>query len=283
MRRSDAASYFEKLCRGEVEGRSFGWGREVDEITLGAHPEQLIVIGGENKAGKSTFAVNTLAANLNQGMRTLYVTTELTQKWIEYRLVCRKLGISMWQIRKARTRLTSEQKQDVFRYLAGLEDAPLYILDSPYAPFAEVERVVQKWEPDMVIIDHFQRMDHEDDSIPVGYRRLAQRLKQMAVKYEVPVMVLSQVRLEPDWFSFDGSEFTYILQKMRTEWTNSLHGEADMVMYLHNLERSRLPQFRGTVNLIYHSMRDLPSEGYTPVEVELDKQRVVGGIEDLGE
>ncbi len=274
----EAFEYFKRLSKGE-EGMSFGWGEEVDDKTLGAEPEQMIVLGGESKAGKTTFAINTLATNVGAGVRCLYVTAELSAKWILYRLVCRELGFTMKQVWKPKRYMTREERRMFARGLMEYPSDDLYVFDPHYRTFSSIEDAVDRFAPDLVFIDHFQRLDPQNENLPRGFRDLAQQLKQLAVESECAIVVLSQVKLDAGgpkvqgWQDFDGTNFTYTLHKMRTGWTNELHAEADKVLYLHNLGRY-YKEFKGLQNVIYHSLRDLPSEGYSTVKVDFATQRV---------
>jgi len=274
----DAVTHFASILDGTAKAYTLGWGEEVDQRIVGMEPENLIVLGGENKAGKTTFAINTTYHNIKAGHKVLYVTTEITGKWIAFRLVARKLGFSIRQIKEARTALTPEQQADIYQELARLSKTELVVMDKAHPTAFDIEDAVQSHRPDIVVVDHFQRLDPNNDAIPVGYREAVQRLKQMAVTQQIPVLLLSQVNFRDGWREVDASgDIRYTIQLMGSKWSSELHGEADKVMYIDNVARA-LPGYAGVGHLIYHSVRDYEAEGYSILK--LDYSRLFVGSEE---
>lgn len=266
-----ALDRFEAIQQGEQKlSYTFGWGPDVDNRILGLEPEQLVVVGGPNKSGKSIHGLNTVYHNIRAGHKVLYFPTEMSGAAIVSRLVCRKLGIELRDY-KTKGALTPEQQQSVLREIKNLQQAPLVIVDDPYPDYEMVEGFVQKHSPEIVVIDHFQRMNPGNKSLPEGYRDLAQKLKHLAMTYKVPVLVMSQVNYADGWCELkeDGS-FDYTIQLMNTRWTNELHGEADKVLYLHNVGRD-YPMYKGQGHIIYHSIRDYDADGYSRVNLDFNR------------
>lgn len=261
----EAAKYLDLLQKGNVPRYTFGWGKEVDVRTGGMEPENLIVVAGGNKQGKTLAAVNTVYANLEAARRVLVVTTEISAKWYLYRVASRSLGISLARIRQGS--LTSQEYSQVVHELSRF--STLTIGDHPHCRFKDIEKDVETNKPDIVVIDHFQRLDPEAHSEASGYKKISQLLKQLAVTYRIPVLVLSQTHLDDGWVKYENGHYEYDHTKMRTRWTNELHGEADKVLYLNNLGFSL--QSKG-VHIIYHSMRDYPSGGFTPLDIQEEVQ-----------
>lgn len=251
---------------------TFGWVPELDERIGGLEPENLVVVAGENKAGKTTHAVNTVFANASAGKQVLVVTTEVSAKWYLFRLVCRALGYSLGDIKRGV--LDNKQSFEVFKQLERFRNFPIRVADFPHCTYEDIRREVESTNPDLVVVDHFQRLDPWNENIAQGYKTLAQNLKQLAVTHSVPIMVLSQVFLSEGWFEYRQGSFQYTIQLMRTKWTNELHGEADKVLYLHNLG-SYMPAYKGVGHVILHSLRDYEAGGgYIPVHLDYNKQYV---------
>ncbi len=267
----EALDHFEKVEQGGHLAYTFGWGTEIDDKILGLEPGNFVVVGGENKHGKTTHAINTTYHNIRRGHSVLYVTMEISPKWIVYRLVARKLGLSLKSL-KVRGALTPEQRVRVKEELINLDKSRLTVLNG--STLEVIEQAVEKYQPELVIVDHFQRMDPETDNLAQGYKHVAQGLKQLAVEQEIPVMVLSQVLFKDGWVDLNkAGEFEYTIQLMGTRWTNELHGEADKVLYLHNVGR-QYPAFRGRGHVIYHSIRDYEAEGFSVLKLDYGKMFV---------
>lgn len=275
---SEALDFLEKAQRGEHTAYSFGWGQRVDQTIVGLEREHLTVVGGSNKSGKSIHSLNTVYHNIRAGYKVLYVPTEMSAKNIIIRLGCRKLGILLRNT-KVRGGLSPDEVYELNKEIMRLNKAPLVVLDETYPTYELVERYVEKHSPEIVVIDHFQRMNPENDNTAMGYRDLAQRLKHLAVAYHVPVLVMSQVNYKEGWCErLEDGTFQYTFQLMGTRWTNELHGEADKVLYLHNVGRD-FPDLRGVGHVIYHSIRDYDADGYSAVRLDYNKL-LVTDLED---
>lgn len=269
----DAAQYLTKAFNEDLTFFTFGWGREIDERTMGIEPENLVIVGGDTKAGKTTHAVNTVGRNIQAGHKVLVFTTEVTSKQYIIRLACWATGISIVQVRK--NALTTEQKSLLFKAIYRLREGRLLaVVDRPFGTISDLEDAVYETEPNLVVVDHLQRLNPEHEQFAVGYKYISQRLKQIAVQNEIGVLTLSQIRLQPEWFSVSESgHFHYELNKMSTAWTKEPLGEGDKILFLHNLGRD-IPQYNGFGNIIYHSLRDYESGGYDTVPLNYAIQKV---------
>lgn len=265
--------YLSDLLKGERRAYSLGLGQDADSRSGGLEPEHLTVVAGQNKDGKTSLSVNTVYAALNADVNTLVITTEVSAKWYIYRLVSRITGVPLTKLRTGR--LTTEETEDFKAGLEALRESPFHVADRPRCTLGMVREAIEEHCPAIAVVDHFQRLDPETSEIAVGYKRVAQGLKELAVSYKTAMLVLSQVVVADGWCSPVDGDFLYDITKMRTRWTNEIQGEADKLMFFHNIGR-QMPVYPNRGHLIYHSMRDYPSEGYSPLYVDLETQYING-------
>jgi len=271
-------NYLEKAKNHDLNFLSFGWGKDIDDRTMGLEPENLVIVAGANKSGKTTMAVNTAAHNAENGAKTLVVTTEVTPQQYILRLVCREIGISLRDIREGN--LSQDQHDAAMersRHYANL--STLRVIGRGHCTTSDVEFDIRNYGPELVIVDHLQRIDPETDNNALGYKHVSQKLKQLALEYEVPVMVLSQVTMNDDWVDVgDNGDYEYKMDSMSLRWSKEPLGEGDKILFLHNLERSNI-RHKGLMNVIFHSLRDYESGGYKTVRVNYNHQKVYEGPE----
>ena len=167
----------------------------MDEITMGLHNSDLVVLAGYSNSGKTTLAYN-IARNLavDKGVPTLIFNAESTNEQLSLRILKsearvennpfpgRKLGPKIWDRLKSASRTLSK--------------APLYLDGSPLISIEYIEKkapvLVKQYGIKLIIIDYFQ-MIKGAYSQP---EKAARSLKHLAMDLDIPIMVL--LRIEED-------------------------------------------------------------------------------------
>jgi KaiC/GvpD/RAD55 family RecA-like ATPase len=239
----------------------------------GLEPEHLTVIAATNKAGKTTLVANSVFHCLQTGVKALVISTETTNKYMVYRVAARLRGMDLSRLRK-REFSTEEYVllRDTVRSIADVaeEGSTLIIEDAAYPCIELIEDLVAMHSPDIVYVDHFQRLNPEHESAAQGYKRVAQVLKGTAVENVCAVVCMSQVGLTDGWATERDGVWEYDFTKMRTRWTNEIQGEADKLIFWHWLRGA----YPNTGHLIYHSLRDYPSDGYSELYIDMSKMYI---------
>lgn len=261
----EVTAFLERVYSGEKLQYSFGWGATVDAATYGLEPEQMIILAGDAKNGKTLSAVNTAYVNSKEGKRVLIVTTEMSRGSYLLRLVSRELGIPLARIRAGET--DPQERVDIAQCIASIAGRPLFIVEHPLCTTEELTEAVAETMPELVIVDHLQRMQYSGDNPALGYKKIALAIKNLAVAWRIPFLVLSQVTFGEGWRTQDAAgKIMYDTSRMTTQWSRAPIAEADKVLVLDNVGMTR-PDRRGDMNLVIHSMRDYPSGDVLPLKV----------------
>lgn len=163
---ADAAELIENW--GKMQGLSSGY-RSIDAITHGFLGGELIVLGGYTHRGKTQTAINISYRMAMKGVPVLFITLEMPKKVITSRFM--RLGE------------IDEGTPVFFQHVESLD-------------VEAINDLIVKAKANgcqFVVIDHLHYFARGSDLLgKVGESVLA--FKQMAIRYNVPLMLLSQLR-----------------------------------------------------------------------------------------
>lgn len=216
---------------GQMIGVPTGFA-ELDALTNGLHPGQLILVAARPAMGKSTLALDfARAAAIKFDQPTIVFSLEMGKSEIAMRLLSAEASIPLQSMRKGTvdnrdwTKLASVRGQ--------IADAPLYIDDSPNMTLVEIRakcrRLKQRIGLKMVIIDYLQLMTSGKrvESRQQEVSEFSRALKLLAKELGVPVIALSQLNRGPE----QRADKKPALSDLRE--SGSLEQDADMVILLH--------------------------------------------------
>ncbi|GAA2270923.1 MULTISPECIES: replicative DNA helicase [Kitasatospora] len=202
--RDDVAGFFDDLdaakTRMELAGVSTGFA-DLDALTSGLLPGQLIVIGARPAVGKSTLALDlSRACAIHQGRTVAFFSLEMSRKELVQRTFSAEARVALHHIRSG-----SVDDDDVARLARRTTDimsAPLVIDDSQELTIMEIRsrarRIAQQYNGlGLVVVDYLQLMQ-SGSAKRYGNRQeevsdMSRNLKLMAKELECPVVALSQL------------------------------------------------------------------------------------------
>ncbi|QQS02720.1 MAG: replicative DNA helicase [Austwickia sp.] len=187
---------------GEMIGVPTGFA-ELDELTNGLHPGQMIVIAARPAVGKSTLALDfARAAAIKHQQATVVFSLEMSRSEITMRLISAEAGINLQKIRRGK--LEDRDWEKLARLASEFDAAPLFIDDSPNMSLMEIRakcrRLKQRNNLRLVIIDYLQLMSSgkKVESRQQEVSEFSRALKLLAKELEVPVVALSQLNRGPE-------------------------------------------------------------------------------------
>ncbi|CAN5244630.1 replicative DNA helicase [soil metagenome] len=216
---------------GQMTGVPTGF-EELDQLTNGLHPGQLIIVAARPALGKSTLALDfARAASIKHDMPSIFFSLEMGRSEIAMRLLSAESSIPLQNMRKGTVENHDWTKIAATR--GRINDAPLYIDDSPNMTLVEIRakcrRLKQRVGLKMVIIDYLQLMTSGKrvESRQQEVSEFSRALKLMAKELQVPVIALSQLNRGPE----QRADKKPALSDLRE--SGSLEQDADMVILLH--------------------------------------------------
>jgi replicative DNA helicase len=205
---------------------------ELDELTNGLHPGQLIIVAARPALGKSTLALDfARAASIGNDLPSIVVSLEMGRSEIATRLLAAEASIGMHNLRKGN--MEEREWTKIAQVRGQIADAPLYIDDSPNMTLVEIRakcrRLKQRAGLKMVVIDYLQLMTSGKrvESRQQEVSEFSRALKLLAKELQVPVVALSQLNRGPE----QRSDKMPALSDLRE--SGSLEQDADLVILLH--------------------------------------------------
>ena len=232
---------------------------ELDTLTNGLHPGQLILIAARPALGKSTLALDfARAAAIGHDMPTIFFSLEMGRSEIAMRLLSAESNIFLQKLRKGDVR--SDDWTTLASTRGRIADAPLYIDDSPNMTLVEIRakcrRLKQKVGLKLIVIDYLQLMTSGKrvESRQQEVSEFSRALKLLAKELQVPVIALSQLNRGPE----QRVDKKPALSDLRE--SGSLEQDADMVILLHRESAYEKESSRpGEADLIIAKHRNGPT------------------------
>ena len=247
---------------GSMTGVPTGFA-ELDELTNGLHPGQLIIIAARPALGKSTLALDfARAASIKHDMPSIFFSLEMGRSEIAMRLLSAEASVPLQSMRKGT--VDTRDWTTIASTRGRINDAPLYIDDSPNMTLVEIRakcrRLKQKVGLKMVIIDYLQLMTSGKrvESRQQEVSEFSRALKLLAKELQVPVIALSQLNRGPE----QRQDKMPALSDLRE--SGSLEQDADMVVLLHRESAYEKDNPRaGEADLIVAKHRNGPTRTVT--------------------
>ncbi len=176
---------------------------ELDELTHGLHPGQMIVIAARPAVGKSTIGIDIArSAAIKHKLATAVFSLEMSRTEITTRILSAEATIQLQDLRKGLK--GQEQWSKLARVMGAISDSPLFIDDSPNMSLMEIRakcrRLKQQHNLKLVIIDYLQLMSSgkKVESRQQEVAEFSRALKLLAKEIEVPVIAISQLNRGPE-------------------------------------------------------------------------------------
>jgi replicative DNA helicase len=176
---------------------------DLDALTNGLHPGQMIVIAARPAVGKSALALDfARAATIKHQLPTVIFSLEMGRNEITMRLLAAEARVPMHVMRSGQ--MSDDDWARLARRMSEVADAPLWIDDSPNMSLMEIRakcrRLKQRQDLKLVIIDYLQLMSSPKrvESRQQEVSEMSRSLKLLAKELEVPVVALSQLNRGPE-------------------------------------------------------------------------------------
>jgi len=216
---------------GEMIGVPTGF-IELDKLTNGLHPGQLVIVAARPALGKSTLGLDICrAASIKHGLASVIFSLEMSRNEIVMRLLSAEAQVPLHHMR-AGTMSDADWTKLASR-MGTVSEAPLFIDDSPNMTLMEIRakcrRLKQRHDLRLVVVDYLQLMTSGKrvESRQQEVSEFSRSLKLLAKELEVPVIAISQLNRGAE----QRTDKRPLLADLRE--SGSLEQDADVVVLLH--------------------------------------------------
>jgi replicative DNA helicase len=189
---------FERANPSDVTGVPTGF-VDVDKMTSGLQPGDLIIVAGRPSMGKTTFAVNIGEhVAIEQGLPVAVFSMEMGAPQLALRMLASIGRIDQQRLRTGR--LQDEDWPKLTAAIQKMHDAPMFIDETPALNSLELRARARRLartcgKLGLIVIDYLQLMSSatQGENRATEISEISRSLKALAKELQVPVIALSQL------------------------------------------------------------------------------------------
>ncbi len=236
---------------------------DLDKITAGMQPGDLIIIAGRPSMGKTALALNIAEhVAVDNGLPVAIFSMEMSGTQLATRLLG---SISKVDQHKMRTgRLNDEEWSKLSQAIGKLHDTPIYIDEAGALSALEVRARARRLKRQfsklgLIVIDYLQLMSSSNpkagENRATEISEISRSLKAMAKELDVPVIAMSQLNRAVD----QRPDRRPVMSDLRE--SGAIEQDADVIMFIYRevVYKPDLPEDqRGIAEVIVGKQRNGP-------------------------
>jgi replicative DNA helicase len=256
----------EALQRGgkTITGVASGF-NDLDEMTSGFQPADLIVVAARPSMGKTALCLNIAQhASIEDHVPVALFSLEMSKESLVQRMLTSEARVDSQRLRRG---LLRDDEFPMLARAAGiLSAAPIWIDDSPGISLLEMRSKARRLKADsgigMLIVDYMQLMSGPStaENRQQEVSQISRGLKGLAKELNIPVIALSQLSRAPEQRSGDHRPQLSDLRE-----SGAIEQDADLIMFLFRQEMYEGPvdkdgnSIEGKAELIVGKQRNGPT------------------------
>jgi len=249
----------------EVAGLTTGF-RDLDNILVGMHPSDLIILAARPAMGKTALATNIafcasryLQNAARKNATVAYFSLEMSGEQLAARILSSESRISTEFMRKGR--VTAKDIQTLQNVTQELEQLPLYVDDTPALTIADIKSRCRRLSLmhkgiGLIVIDYLQLIHGgRSDSRVQEISEITRGLKMLAKEMNAPVLALSQLSRAVE----QRDDKTPRLADLRE--SGSIEQDADVVLFIYRkayYQKDPLPEALSDADVVVAKHRNGP-------------------------
>ncbi|MCG8467169.1 MAG: replicative DNA helicase [Gemmatimonadetes bacterium] len=248
---------------GAITGVATGFD-DLDRMTAGFQPADLIVLAARPSMGKTAFALNIAQhAAIEEKVPVAVFSLEMSREALVQRMLCAESKVDSSRVRTGRLR--DDDYGNLARGAGLLNNAPIWIDDTPAVSAIELRAKVRRLRAEedvgLVVVDYLQLMSGPSrvENRQQEISSISRALKAIAKEVGVPVLALSQLSRAPEQREGNRPRLSDLRE------SGAIEQDADVVLFIFREEMHRSPQeieekgLSGKAELIVGKQRNGPT------------------------
>lgn len=236
---------------------------EIDKLTTGFQPADLIIIAGRPSMGKTAFSLNIAQyAAIKKNIPAALFSLEMSKEQLVLRMLCSEAKVDAHRLRGGF--LGEEDWPKLTRAAGILSEAPIFIDDTPALSVLEMRaktrRLMAEHKLGLVIVDYLQLMrgrglfarGRSSETREQEISDITRSLKSLAKELHIPVIALSQLNRRVEERQNKRPQLADLRE------SGAIEQDADLIAFIYRDE-------------IYDRSDDNPNKGIA--EIIIGKQR----------
>ena len=232
--------------------------KELDRLTAGFQPSDLIIVAGRPSMGKTAFCLNIAQyAAIQKKIPIAIFSLEMSKEQLGIRMLCSEAHVEGTKLRSG---FLSESDWPRLTIAAGnLSDASIFIDDTAALTILELRAKARRLKTEqgglgMVIIDYLQLMKGRTrvESRQQEISEISRSLKALAKELRIPVIAVSQLSRKTEERTGNRPQLSDLRE------SGAIEQDADLILFIYRDE-------------IYNRAEDNPNKG--KAEIIIGKQR----------
>ena len=257
----DTLKTVEKLYERKemVTGVPTGY-EDLDKLTAGLQPADLVIVAGRPSMGKTAFSLNIATNAAFTGVGAAIFSLEMAKEQLVLRLLCSEARVNNSKVRSG---YLAERDFPKLANAAGrLHEAPIYIDDTPAISVLELRAKARRLVRDrskkvgLIVIDYLQLMrgmgaaSNREQEIS----EISRSLKALAKELNVPVIAISQLNRRVE----DRGDRRPMMSDLRE--SGAIEQDADVIMFIYRDEvyNPKSDENKGIAEVIVAKQRNGP-------------------------
>jgi replicative DNA helicase len=209
---------------------------DLDKLTAGLQPAELIIVAGRPGMGKTAFALNIAANAAFTGAGVAVFSLEMAKEQLVLRMLCSEARVDSSKVRSGY--LGERDFPQLAKAAGRLHEAPIYIDDTPAISVLELRAKARRLVRDrskkigLIIVDYLQLMrgmgtaSNREQEIS----EISRSLKALAKELSVPVIALSQLNRRVE----DRSDRRPMMSDLRE--SGAIEQDSDVIIFIYRDE-----------------------------------------------
>ncbi len=252
----------EKLqqSKGAITGVPSGF-PDLDEMTTGFHPGDLVVVAARPSMGKTSFVLNIAQhVGTHTSMTVGFFSLEMSKEQLFMRMLTSEARIDAHRFRSGY--LNEKDYGNLSHALGTLAEARVFIDDTASIGILEMRAKTRRLKAehglDLVIIDYIQLMQGRGrfESRQAELASISRSLKGLAKELKIPIIALSQLSRAPEGRTDHRPQLSDLRE------SGAIEQDADIVTFIYRPEvydkEDAKPEEQGIAEIIIGKQRNGP-------------------------